>query len=144
MVQSAISSTGFCVWPRLRDVPVIAQGAGRLSEDTLGPHRQVFLFIVGQARARETERLLTLMIGVCFPPTPRICFQANVPLAVVLTPSSKGDRQSLCGQMVIRSNNEYLQVSEATLPGKDAGVVAKLRNKMSPHSSDVVFSYAQL
>lgn len=149
-----------------------SQGAGRENEDTLGSHWQVFLVIVGQARNTDSKRLLTLMIGVCFPPTPRISFQANVVLALVLRmTSSKGDRQSPCRQMVVRSNNEYLQVSAQTnvyypsvqwsLSVKDTyidsrgihqqkalipsiGFFVTLLNKMSSPSSGVIFSYVQL
>lgn len=64
----------------------------------------------------ESKRLLTLMIWVRFPPAPN-WLPSNCCLVMALVQrmiSSDGDRQGLNRQMVVRSNNECLQVSAQT------------------------------
>ncbi len=99
-------------WPRLRGVPTNSVGTGRECDYTLRSHWQISLVFIRQAGHRGSKRLLTLMIWVCFLfPTPRTCFQGTAALALVQKmTSSEGDQQGLHRQMVIRSNNEYLQV----------------------------------
>lgn len=110
---SSLHADWLLLWPRLRGVPTNSVGAGREYEYTLGSHWQVSLVIIGQAGHRGSKRLLTLMVWVRFQPSPRTCLQATVVLALVhRMTSSEGDRQGLHRQMVVRSNNEYLQVPD--------------------------------
>lgn len=112
---SSLHADWLLLWPRVCRVPTNSVGAGREYEYTQGSHWQVSLVIIGQAGHRGSKRLLTLMIWVCFQPTPISGFQATVVLAQVQRmTSSEGDRQGFHRQMVVRSNNDYLQVPAQT------------------------------
>lgn len=103
------------LWPRLRSVPSSSVGAGSEYEYTQGSHWQVSLVITGQPGLRGRARgSWPQMIWICLRPTPRTSFQATVVLALHLMTSSEGDRRGLQMQMLIGSNNHYLQV-----PGAD-------------------------
>lgn len=113
------------LWPRLCAAPTNSEGAGIEYEYTLESHWQVSLVIIGQTRHKGSKRLLTLMIWVSFPSTPK-WLPSNCCLLMALVQrmtSPDCDRQGLNRQMVIRSNNEYLQVSAQTNVGRWAMII---------------------
>lgn len=113
------------LWPRLCAAPTNSEGAGIEYEYTLESHWQVSLVIIGQTGHRGSKRLLTLMIWVSFPSTPK-WLPSNCCLLMALVQrmtSPDCDRQGLNRQMVIRSNNEYLQVSAQTNVGRWAMII---------------------
>lgn len=96
------------------------QGVGRHSGV---PSNSLFNCHWASMTQREQEALDPNDSGLFSIPTPQSCSRGSVVLAVVQTKMSpEGDRQGLCGQMVVRSNNEYLNESPVSRASEGGGM----------------------